>query len=85
MAATKFDPEKDETLAEIGRVSGPKGDIVCSIVSYNGGDAKVQLGRSYSNAKGEERHYSLGRLLGEEIGGVIGLLEDARQWLEDNG
>jgi hypothetical protein len=85
MAASKFDPQKDETLAEIGRVDGPKGELVCSIMSYNGGDAKVALVRSYKNAKGEERLSSLGRLVGEEIGGVIGLLEDARQWLEDNG
>ena len=53
-------------------------------MSYNGGDAKVALVRSYKNAKGEERLSSLGRLAGEEISGVIGLLEDARQWLEDN-
>jgi hypothetical protein len=80
----KFDPDKDECLAEVGRVETTKGEIVCRVMSYDGNDPKVQLNRTYRNKDGEERFANLGRLTGEEIPGVANLLEEARVWLVEN-
>jgi len=80
----KFDPDKDECLAETGRVETPKGHIVARVLSYDGNDPKVQLNRIYRNKEGEERFANLGRLTGEEIGSVVELLEGARTWLVEN-
>jgi hypothetical protein len=84
MPKSTFDKDKDETLAEIGRIDTAKGQIVCSIMSYNGGASKVSLNRTYKKGE-EDRFASLGRLAGDEVTGVIGLLEDALQYLQENG
>jgi hypothetical protein len=84
MPRAKFDPELDETVAEIGRMDTPKGEIVCKIVAYNGGASKVDLKRTYKKGE-DERFASLGRLAGEEITGVIDLLEKAMDWMQENG
>lgn len=80
----KFDPDKDECLAEVGRVQTPRGEILCRVMSYDGGDPKVQLNRTYRTKENEERFNNLGRLTGEEIPGVANLLEEARVWLVEN-
>lgn len=85
MASKKFDPDKDEVLAEIGRVEGARNSIVCRVVSYDGADAKVQLNRVYTAKDGEERFTNLGRVAADDLQGVIDLLDEARAWFTENG
>jgi hypothetical protein len=83
-AKKKFDPDKDEVLAEVGRVDTNKGAIVCRIISYDGNAPKVQLNRTYTNKDNEERFANLGRLSGDELRDVLDLLEEARAWFVEN-
>ncbi len=80
----KFDPDKDECLAEVGRKQTAKGEIVCRVLSYDGGSPKVQLNRTYTTKEGEERFSNLGRVTGEELSDVASLLEEARTWFVEN-
>ena len=76
-----YDPGKDDVMHEIGVVDGPK-PIHVRVVSYDGGDWKVSLTRSWMTGKGVERSGPLGRLTLQETLALIPLLDQAAEKIE---
>jgi hypothetical protein len=75
-----FDKNLDKELfsasAEFDRTK-----ITVAVFSYNGGTAKLQIGRENKNAAGELSFAKLGRMTKEEVEVIIPLVEKAKKYL----
>ena len=75
-----FDKNLDKELfsasAEFERTK-----ITVAVFSYNGGTAKLQIGRENKNAAGELSFAKLGRMNKEEVEVIIPLVEKAKPYL----
>ncbi|MBI2112730.1 hypothetical protein HYT52_04305, partial [Candidatus Woesearchaeota archaeon] len=58
-----------------------KSVITVAVFSYNGGTAKLQLGRQNKNAEGELTFAKLGRMTKDEVVKVLPLMEKAQKYL----
>lgn len=81
-----YDSKLDKKIALIGSVeAGKDKTIEVSIYSYDKGEARVSMLRTYlygpSNIKG---YAKIGRLSYDELTSILPLLEKAREWLEDH-
>ncbi len=53
--------------------------IVVSVYSYNNGPKKLQISRESEDADGNPRFAKLGRMLKEELDGVLPLIQEAME------
>ena len=52
--------------------------ITVAVFAYNEGTPKLQIGRQNKNAEGELSFAKLGRMIKEEVDGVLPLMEKAK-------
>ena len=75
-----FDKNLDKELFS-ENIDLDKSVITVAVFSYNGGTAKLQLGRQNKNAEGELTFAKLGRMTKDEVTKVIPLMEKAKKFL----
>jgi len=75
-----FDKNLDKELFSES-VDFERSRITVAVFSYNGGTAKLQLGRENKDASGEYSFAKLGRLTKEELEKILPLIEKARKHL----
>lgn len=56
--------------------------LTVSVYSYNKGAKKLQIARENRNAQGELRFAKLGRMTGEEVTGILPLIQEAIKSLD---
>ena len=76
-----FDPALDKELYSEEKMIG-NNKLTVKIMSYNDGEAKLQIGRERVNKDGEPTFAKLGRLTLEEITEIMPLLEKGKQFME---
>lgn len=75
-----FDKNLDKELFS-ENIDLEKSVITVAVFSYNGGTAKLQLGRQNKNAEGELTFAKLGRMTKDEVVKVLPLMEKAQKYL----
>lgn len=71
-----YDRSLDVTLAEVEVYADDKTAISMSAHSYNGGESKIQLSRSYIKRDGSRSFRKLGRLTMVEAGAVASAMPE---------
>ncbi|MFH1440065.1 MAG: hypothetical protein ABIG89_05840 [Candidatus Woesearchaeota archaeon] len=71
-----FDPNLDKKLFS-KEIEFEKSRITVSIMSYNDGPKKMQIGRENKNAAGEYQFAKLGRMTQEEAEAVLPMMTKA--------
>ena len=78
----KYDPEKDKVTHEVGEVPTEAGSIVVRVFSYNGGEPKVGVNRTWLDNNGDQKFKNLGRLTRDEADALAPLLTQAAMLIE---
>jgi len=76
-----YDPSLDESLFSKSWETEAE-RLTVSVYSYNKGTKKLQISRESQGASGELRFAKLGRMIKEEVEGILPLIQEALNYMD---